>query len=208
MGRRRGRALALLAAVAGLTGGCALVIPMSGGISGRYGMWNAVGEQVPPASWTADPTGADPAFLDTAREQCLGFEPSADGGLVLQDQRGPDGAAFLFRGTGEATCLVLRAPGGALEATAATWSSAPGLPTGPIDVRVFTQGAVSAATGWVDPRAGTVELETADGVALRATIGGGRFVAWWPGPDEPAVIRAMRPDGSVLHVLDGMSRRR
>jgi hypothetical protein len=186
-----------------LAGGCAVVSPpgleLVGGIHGTYTIG---GPPMSVESWTAEPTEPDPAFLETAIAECVPFARRPDATQAIQDQRGPDGAAFLFRGDQEAECLVVRGLDGVPTVVGATWSSAPVGPTRPPLVNTFVQGDVSAATGWVGEGTALVELETAGGVTLRATVDAERFVAWWPGPEPIRWVRWYRADGTPGTVFE------
>ena len=102
-------------------------------------------------------------------------------GARLQDQRGPDGAAFLWTGESTAYCFIGRTDEGNLQSPFGAWRQT--VLTGSLELEGNEPGPPSMVTGAVDPAAAVVEIETASGLLLRATTGDGRFLAWWPGKD-------------------------
>ncbi len=199
MGQRRAAAIAVLVVLAGSTGGCTLLVPEpAGGVTGWYQVGGVDPEDATAASWTTAPTDPDPAFRTAAVDQCLGHGPDPATASVLQDQRGTDGAAFLFLGQGEADCLVIRDGSAQFHAVVASWTSQPVGPVTSLDLRTFAEGRLSAAVGWVDPRTATVELMTATGRRFSTAARDGRFVTWWPGPDEVVGVRAIDADGALI----------
>lgn len=180
------RAHALLVALFWLCAGCAL-LP-----SGRTA-WPA--DDVD--GWTPVPTDADPRFREVAERSCLDDGPTDATTLVLHDQRGPDGAAFLFTGSSQAACLVLQASDGRLEAHDRQWSANLMAPGG-LAVRDTNGGAFTEVYGVVDPEAIRVELTRTAGPPIEATIGGGYLVAWWPGQARVTEARAFDANGDVI----------
>ncbi len=197
---------AVLAFVLGATSGCAL-LRMGSGQLDTYTLGGEPGASDDtlgrrPAGWTAEPTTPDPAFLAAAGPAC---EDNLTGndvqqllrtGALLQDQRGPDGAAFLWTGESTAYCFIGRTPDGTLQSPYGAWREV--VLDGPLALEGIEPGPPGMVTGAVDPAAAAVEVETASGLKLRATIGGGRFVAWWPGTDRLVAVRSLATDGTML----------
>jgi hypothetical protein len=164
-------------------------------------------------TWTAEPTEPDPAFREAAVEQCVQDDlhgPIVDdvaaltASPLLQDQRGPDGAALLWLGDElDVECFVFRTPAGDLSngaaSAGATW-------TGHDETLMLVgiqRGPPAIVSGLVDPAAAAVEIETGSGRRIRATVGHGRFLAWWPGTESSASVRALAADGTVIAEIEG-----
>ncbi len=158
-----------------------------------------------PTGWTADPTSPDPEFLAAVRAACEDnfsgedLQPLLRADAMLQDQRGPDGAAFLWTGDSTAYCFLGRTSVGDLQSPFGAWRET--VLAGPLALEGNEAGPPSMVTGAVDPAAAAVEIATASGLVLRATIGGGRFVAWWPGEDPVVTIRSLAADGTTLATI-------
>jgi hypothetical protein len=153
------------------------------------------------ATWTVEPGEPDPEFRAAADERCLdGGRPDPATAEVLQDQRGSGGAAFLYTGRSQATCVVLRVPGllPSWDVPSKGWRLWPYESDAALAVGDSGSGAISDAYGVVDPSAVAVEIVTTSGRTVRATVGGGRFLAWWPGSDPWRAVRALAADGTVL----------
>jgi len=197
----------VLALVVGTTGGCGLLGPGSGRVdtytldAGTGASDAALGRS--PTGWTSEPTTPDPAFLADSGTQCEDNLTSGDGAQEmlrtaarLQDQRGPDGAAFLWTGDSTAYCFLGRTSEGNLQSPFGAWREK--VLSGPLAIEGNEPGPPAMVTGAVDPAAAAVEIETASGQLLRATTGGGRFVAWWPGTDRLVAVRSLDADDNVL----------
>lgn len=204
---------AVLALVLVTTGGCAMLgvgagrvdtFTLSGDPTGPDETEESLGRT--PAGWTAEPTAPDAALLAAAKAGCNdSFSGDADqqellrSGALLQDQRGPDGAAFLWTGESTAYCFIGRTHAGDLRSPFGSWREHPF--GGPLAIEGDEPGPPAMVTGAVDPAAAAVEIETASGLLLRATVGGGRFVAWWPGADRLVAVRSLDADGNVLTTI-------
>ena len=121
--RRIGSA-ATLVLVAAVTSGCALLVAREGDDS--YAGRLILGRLAVIEGWTAEPTTPDPVLLADAIAPCLvadGIAPGLVDAPVLQDQRGPDTAAFVWvRGIEEADCLASRDAAGIVTATGRSYS--------------------------------------------------------------------------------------
>jgi hypothetical protein len=61
--------------------------------------------------------------------------------------------------------------------------------------------AFRLAYGQVAPSVSSVEIETADGLQVQATVADGRFFAWWPSGADPSAITAYGADGHAVKTL-------
>jgi hypothetical protein len=190
---------------AGLVGGCAFAggdgLELTGSVGASSGIpagasSAADGITLDDTGWTAKPITPDPALLAEAERLCLDDMrlPGMRGKLVIQDQRGPDAAAFLwFDGSREAFCLVARDNG----RTAAfdTWITAAGPGGTSFAVTDMGCGAATVMVGTVAPGTVRLVIETAAGRHVDASLADGRFVAWWPGRDEVVSTRPWTAKG-------------
>lgn len=199
----RVRRLVLGMAVVGLalsTGGCALL----GDTEFRSASESAGYPIIDRPGWTAEPTPADPAFVVVGKGQCLDY---VDEDRVFQDvepivdQRARAGAAFLWTvGERQALCFVGASEGSPeFEASQAARPIDP--PAGALAVTDYNLNSPSMVSGWVPDGTASVEVETRSGKVLSATVEDGSFLAWWPGPDAPEVVRAIAEDGSVIETI-------
>jgi hypothetical protein len=188
---RRVGALAGILLVAQLVGGCAL-------LGGRYSHshWAyGVADDSPAerddaaASWTAEPGDPDQELLDGATPACLDLAGDASGNrqLLIVDQRGPRAAALLWTDGDEAIyCLVARAADGSVRVHALGGSTSQ---TGQLATTDVTCEAPTLVTGTVPAGTDSLVVETRAGLAVTASVAGGRFLAWWPGRDDPVALR-------------------
>ena len=117
--------------------------------------------------------------------------------LVLADGRGGDRIMLLYgAGPGEtAECLVRIDANGAPSVDGAG-SSSGGDPTqlGPLELQASSGGSASGVNSWsylhglIGSDVGGVVIALADGTSITASVGGGRFAAWWPGETQPTRI--------------------
>jgi len=200
---------AVLCLVVATTGACAAL-----GLGGRVDTFTLSGDPNGPAEtdetlgrrpegWTAEPTTPDTALLGAAKAGCNdSFSGDVDQqdlirtGALLQDQRGPDGAAFLWTGGSTAYCFIGRTQAGNIRSPFGSWRQ--DVLRGALAIEGNEHGPPAMVTGAVDPTAAAVEIQTASGLLLRATTGDGRFVAWWPGADPLVAVRSLDTDGNVL----------
>jgi len=167
------------------------------------------GQASPAASWTPIPTPLSATAAASAERQCQAklltqHWPMSITGIaaVLAEQRGVL-TAVLFSGTGRYGMCV-------------------GDPADPIFLGIGEMGAFSApqdllldgdpgqlngstafrlAYGQVAPSVRTVEIETADGRQVQATVADGRFFAWWPSGADPVTITAYGANGLAIKTL-------
>ena len=155
------------------------------------------------------PLAPDPAFEAAARNQCLAdFGADASIPLIIQDRRRDDLAALYFESPAEVVELLVRRNG---DGTFRCESGGGGSPP-------FVRGVALAVTSWtnigdetsdawlisghVDPRATRVVLRLADGLAIEASVGPGRFVAWWETPRELVLVAALDGTGREIARVD------
>lgn len=153
------------------------------------------------SGWSPKPTAVDPAFAEFARDACLtepGFEPDRE----LQDQRGPDAAAFLWLdGEDDAGCFIHRDEDGILRAS---WLNMTDRDTRPDSLTIMVDRAGRGpfiASGSTGPGVSGVELVLPDGNVVAATVDGGTYLAWWPPVDDWVILRSLGPDGSVIEQI-------
>ena len=117
--------------------------------------------------------------------------------LVLADGRGGDRLMLLYgAGPGEtAECLVRIDANGAPSVDGAGSSSgADPAQMGPLELQTSAGGSASGVNSWsylhglVGSDIGGVVISLADGTNITASVGGGRFGAWWPGEIQPTRI--------------------
>src|SRR5690349_17563839 len=185
MGRRVGALVGVLA-VGLLVSGCALVGTDSYWVVGSgpataepadtfTGPWIE--------SWTSEPTAALEEFRAAAAERCFAAKsPRYLERPPIVDQRGPDGAAFLWVGedSRSSACLVLREDG-ALEALPA------GGGTGEASTFTDDDGSQGVVVRVVDlgPGLERVGFTTDDGEVVRPPVQDGWALAGWPSAVDP-----------------------
>jgi hypothetical protein len=203
--RRLGQPLALgaLASTAAGAGALAVVVSLGAGAS------NAL------AGWTSQPTKPAPGQLAGARASCEASQsPIAGLPLKLADTRGPFTFSIYANSHSSATCI--KGPSFmAISGSMAT--SAVDVPDGQIVVSSFHSTAGGPNTHTSFPRRGPaysfaegrtgagvsgVTLVLDDGSKVQATVGGGWFVAWWPGALEVNAAEVTTPAGVATQKLD------
>lgn len=137
------------------------------------------------AGWTAVPTTPSPAAVGTARSACGGVE-SAD--VLGAEQRGPYTAIVFERGPKPTECVT---KGRRVLVSQATLypprmfvSPGAGNATLPIPSPrwwAHPRRRLTAVSGTVGPGVTGVTLRLANGTSVRATVGHGWYLAWWPG---------------------------
>ena len=117
--------------------------------------------------------------------------------LVLADGRG-GGRLMLIYGEADgdtAECLVRIDPNGTPTIDSSGFSSGAGPnQPGPLEILASSGGSASGVDsssylhGSVGSEIGGVVITLADGTNISASVGGGRFAAWWPGEAQPTRI--------------------
>jgi hypothetical protein len=182
-------------ALSALLGGCELLPPFA-----------ANGGNPPPSmAWSPRPVAADPGLVPAARKACLidtnilaGIAPDLP--LVIQDQRGPEGAFFVWAdATIEATCLGARRADGTFSASSISASGG----DRPKQLTVTGSGGGPPSTIFGDLGSGThVVVQLTDGSVFEASTGGGLFAAWWPKASEAVRVRSFDNAGTLLETYE------
>jgi hypothetical protein len=178
--------------------GCALLPGLASGdtASAELG-W--IGAAPPSMAWSPRPLPADPSLVPAATKACLidtNIRAAADLPLVIQDQRGPEGAFFVWAdATYEVTCLAARRADGTFSASSISASG--GDRSKQLTVTGSGSGPPSIVFG--DLGSGThVVVQLADGSVFDASTGGGLFAAWWPKASEAVRVRSFDNAGTLL----------
>jgi hypothetical protein len=149
--------------------------------------------------WSPVPLAADPALSAEARESCSGDPNAAPMPLLFQDRRTAKTALVVFgRENDYLMCSVSHAGGGGFGAG----GSAIGAPAGDLTIEsgegAIANSAVTVADGRIRVPAAGVRIVRADGLRVEASVGGGRWLAWWPG--DSRVVRVVAYDLSGAEV--------
>jgi len=142
----------------------------------------------------------DQSLIRSLDEECaasLGNAFNAQPELLLADARGGGRLMLLYGGArgDTAECLAKVDSDGTAAVDSAGISSGGGPAAGPLEVFPSSGGSASGEDSWsylhcrVGSEIGRVVIELADGTGITASIGGGRFAAWWPGEAQPNRIR-------------------
>ena len=186
-------AIGALATAAGTAGAVAVVISLSAGASNAF------------AGWTPTPTRPAPGQLAAARASCEASQsPIAGLPLKLADTRGPFTFSVYADSNSNATCI--KGPG-FTSISALVSSNAVTVPAGQVLLssshRTDRGGrAFSFADGRTGLGVSGVTLSLDDGTNVQATVGGGWFVAWWPGGHEIKSAELTTPTGSVTQTFN------
>jgi hypothetical protein len=139
----------------------------------------------------------DQDLIRSLEEECaasFGEAFKAQPELLLADARG-GGRLMLIYGAADgatAECLAKVDPNGTaiVESAGISSGSGPGVPA-PIELFASSGGSSSGVDSWsylhgiVGSDIGRVVIALADGTSVTASVGGGRFAAWWPTGAEP-----------------------
>jgi hypothetical protein len=199
MGRRIG-ALAGVMVAGMLASGCSLFDE----IHGRYRMDIGATSPSSPwlAAWTAEPSELDQGLLNLAGSECrtLGGD-TAPRERVVTDQRGPDAVAILWADADQTMfCLAARTYGSVHSHILGGFMTDAGA-VGQLTTVDGECGNPTLVTGFVPAGTDSLVIETASGREVTASVAGGRFLAWWPGPDRPV---ALRTEHSIADLVDGV----
>ncbi len=183
-------ALGATALAAAAAGAAALIVSLGAGAGNAF------------AGWTAKPTKAPPAQVAAAAAGCAG-SPTAGAPLKLIDTRGP--FTFLIYADADSGATCIQGPG--VSVVRASGSRAPvNVPAG----RILLSPAHSASFrgpsfSFIDDRTGAgvsgVTLVLADGTNVRATVGNGWYIAWWPGLQRVKSAEVSTPSGVVTQTV-------
>ncbi|HUA47482.1 MAG TPA: hypothetical protein VMA77_19760 [Solirubrobacteraceae bacterium] len=180
-------------ATAGTAGAVAIVISLSAGASNAF------------AGWSPTPTPPAPGQLATAQASCEGGQsPIAGLPLKLADTRGPFTFSVYANDTSSATCIK----GPSFTAVSGTIASTAMNPAAD-QILLSTEHqtghggqAFSFAEGQTGAGVSGVMLTLDDGTKVQATVGGGWFVAWWPGAREIKSGDLATPTGTVTQTFN------
>jgi hypothetical protein len=152
------------------------------------------------SGWSEVPTTADQGLADAAEPMCVS-EAGANhlrDDLVIRDQRGPDAAAYLWADGREAMyCLVTRDVDGNVDMHLLGGSESR---TGQLTTTDVTCGSPTLVAGTVPAGTEQLVIETRGGLEVTASVADGRFLAWWPGRDDPV---ALRTDTTIADLVGG-----
>jgi hypothetical protein len=154
--------------------------------------------------------GFDETLIRSVEEECA---TALKGGLPLQpeldlaDGRG-GGRILLVYGAGAgdtAECFAKINPDGTpfVDSTGASSGSEP-VQLGPLEIAAASGGSASGEESWsylhgsVGSDVGGVVIDLADGTNITASLGGGRFAAWWPGEVVATRIRGFDSAGNQV----------
>jgi hypothetical protein len=160
--------------------------------------------------WAARPIAPDFRLIAPAYKLCIEEHLLLNGTtgatgrsqLVVQDQRGPDAALFIWiSATDEAACMVMRRPDGSFSEHALAGGSRE--PPGNRLMLSFYDGdeppqVITGQTG----RGRHVLVDLDDGTSLQATTGAGRFGAWWPSASKPVRLRSFDDAGTLVEMYE------
>lgn len=157
--------------------------------------------------WTGTPTSPRPEFRQIADRDCVPALPFVPD-VVIQDQRGDEGALFVFRGEGQdGSCPVFRYDDGRLARggiTWGTWFGADALErrtssmawSGPMSTTTY-----SDVVGGYPPGTVRVVIDLDDGTSVEATVEADRYAAWWPTDAEAVLVRALDAAGATIATI-------
>jgi hypothetical protein len=184
----------------------ALVLGAGGALAGCGLVREAGPAQDTFATWSATPLGPDPNLARRALEAHSSCRPLPDAGdirILLQDRRTTATAAFLVAGVNTfGSCLVSvdgSSHGGSGPALAPM--------KGPISIDDNGNGesngvVVRQLGGRVAADAAKVEIELDDGTLVGASLGGGWWMAWWPGARFARTVTAFDGGGAEIASLE------
>jgi len=127
--------------------------------------------------------------------------------LILADGRGGGRLMLIYGGAGgdTAECIVRIDPNGipTVDGAGSSTGSDPAQ-LGPLEVAASSGGSASGEDSWsylhgnVGPEIGGVVIGLANGTNITASLGGGRFAAWWPGEVVATGIRGFDRAGNQV----------
>jgi uncharacterized membrane protein YgcG len=184
-------AIGALTTAAG-AGTVAVIVSLTAGASSAF------------AGWTPTPTPPSPGQLANAQASCQGGQSPISGlPLKLADTRGPFTFSVYASDTSSATCIK----GPSFTAVSASMASIAANP--PADQIMLSSEhqtnhgqAFSFAEGRTAAGVSGVTITLDDGTNVQATVGGGWFVAWWPGAREIKSAELATPTGAVTQTFN------
>lgn len=187
--RRRPAAVGLLAGAAGTAGA---VVSLVGGASNAF------------AGWTPTPTPPSPTQLASAGASCRSQSPIAGLPLQLTDTRGP----FTFEVYADQRASAVCISGPKMISVSGSSSSAD--VQVPADQLLLSSSHMTNRDGqaysFADGRAGAgvtaATLVLDDGTQVKATVGNGWYVAWWPSGHEVARAELTTASGARTQTFD------
>jgi uncharacterized membrane protein YgcG len=186
-------AIGALTTAAGTAGAVAVIVSLTAGASNAF------------AGWTAKPTPPAPGQLAGARASCETSQSPISGlPLKLADTRGPYTFAIYADSSSSAACI--KGPS-FVAVSASVASSAVNVPAGQILLSASHQtdrggDGYSFADGRTGAGVSGVTLTLDDGTNVQATVGGGWFVAWWPGGHLIKSAELSTPTGVVTQTFN------
>jgi hypothetical protein len=192
-GLRPPLAIGAFATAAGTAGAVAVVISLGAGASNAF------------AGWSPTPTPPAPGQLAAARASC-GASQSPISGLPLKltDTRGP--YTFSIYADSDSSAACIKGPS-FIAVSGSVASSAVSVPAGQVLLSTShrTDGGgdgFSFADGRTGAGVSGVTLTLDDGTNVQATVGGGWFVAWWPGVHQIKSAELTTPTGTVTQTFN------
>ena len=157
------------------------------------------------AGWRAAPTAAAPGQLSAAEASCPAGGPSPGGKVgppgavpsgppALSDVRGPYSMLLYLDGGGGSTLCMNGASFVRVLPTPAPTAPAP--PADGLVIDHLASGAVTFVEGRVGSAVTGAGLTLDDGTRVTVTVGGGHFIAWWPGGEGVATSTETTASGS------------
>ena len=190
--------------LAATLGGCGVLGGVTTGGTTETATSGFVGPATVPMDWAPVPIPPNAALAQEARRVCVDSGAAAEAQLrqlIIQDQRAADGALLVWdAGSLVVTCLVSRGPGGAL--TVSGMGSATSGPPGPALAAGLTAGGPPTVVVGAAGRGTRVQLELSDGTTVTASVGGGRFAAWWPSNATVVRVRSFDNSGGLVESVD------
>jgi hypothetical protein len=164
------------------------------------------GQGPPNMAWAPTPIAPDPGLVPIAKKACLvdtklqaGIAPNLP--LIIQDQRGPGAALFVWsNGKDAASCLAARRPDGSVFMSSASASGVSGVGNR-LAVTDSSGGPPNLIEGDTGPGK-VVMIELADGTQFQASTGGGRFAAWWPKAAQAVRVRSFDDAGRIVETYE------
>jgi hypothetical protein len=159
-------------------------------------------------SWSAIPLAPDERIATEAIKSnvCHATDVAGPVSVVLQDRRTVLTAAFLVAGPGwTGSCLLTLANGNAI-GSSGNLASLPAMGQA-VALDESANGGVgdgnaSLAGGRSIDAVVAVSVELVDGRVVTASVGGGHWLAWWPGDVAITQLVATGADGAVLASIE------